>query len=264
MSAIMSSRTATTGRFVWRDLMSTDAERARAFYTELFGWSLQSQDMGDFTYEMLVNKGEQFGGLMPLDPSHGIPSHWISYIEVPDVDEACATATRLGGSVPVAPMDIPSVGRFAVIADPQGAHFSPFTPVPMDNESGDVPQEMPPLGGVTWNELMTGDLEGARTFYGEIFGWNFEEMNMMEGPGTYLIGKNGDRMDCGIMGKPEDMPVSLWVIYFHVADLDQSLADVTRLGGQSVSPIIEVPTIGRISWVTDSTGGLFALHEGVK
>ncbi len=110
-----------TGRFVWRDLMTTDPEKAKAFYGELFGWTTNPMDMGDFIYDILANDGKDFGGVVALDPSHGIPSHWISYIHVPSVDDACATAARLGGTVPVEPMDIPGIGRFAVIGDPRFA-----------------------------------------------------------------------------------------------------------------------------------------------
>jgi uncharacterized protein len=250
-----------TGRFVWRDLMTTDPEKAKAFYGALFGWTTKPMDMGDFTYEILANGGEDFGGVVALDPSHGIPSHWISYIHVPSVDEACATAARLGGTVPVEPTDIPGIGRFAVIGDPQGAHFSPYTAAPSDDAPDDA-EGLPPVGGVTWNELMTGDVEAAKAFYGEVIGWQFDDMNNeMSGYRNYSVLKQGERMDGGLMEKPEGVPGSFWTIYYRVSELEASLAEVARLGGQQMGPIIEVPTIGRLAWVTDPTGGMFALHE---
>lgn len=262
MSATLAPPTLKTGRFVWRDLQTTDPEGAKRFYGELFGWSVKPMPMGDFTYDMLANGDKDFGGIMPLDPGQGVPPHWISYVHVPSVDESAAAATRLGGTLYVPPTDIPDVGRFAVVADPQGAVFAPFT---SSTEGDDWPTEMsmPPVGDVTWNELVTADPEGAKDFYGEVIGWQFGDSDM-GGPGPYAILKQGDCWYGGLMQKPDDVPVSLWVIYFHVADLDKNLADVTRLGGRPIGPIIDIPDIGRVGWVTDPAGALFALHEGPK
>jgi uncharacterized protein len=251
-----------TGRFVWRDLMTTDPARAKAFYTRLFGWSISPMEMGEMTYDMLANDARHFGGVVQLSSDHGVPSHWVSYVTVADVDEAATTATRLGGVVHVPPTDIPGVGRFAVVADPQGAVFSPFA----DAGSSDEAQggmEPPPTGGVAWNELVTADPEGAKAFYGEIVGWQFKTWD--QGGGVkYTLLMRGEQMEGGLMGKPPEAPASTWVIYFHVADIDQTLAEATRLGGQPAGPIIDVPTVGRVSWAIDPTGALFALHEDPK
>jgi predicted enzyme related to lactoylglutathione lyase len=252
-----------TGRFVWRDLMTTDPEKVKAFYSELLGWTFTQHDMGDFVYEMFKIGEEHFGGIMPLDPAHGIPSNWVSYIHVPSVDEAVATVSAQGGSVSTPAMDIPEVGRFAIVADPRGAHFALFTSLPIENASGDSSEfVMPPIGGVSWNELLTSDTAGAKDFYGAITGWRFDDMdNTMAGDQTYTVMKQGDRMDGGLMGKPDDLPVSMWVIYYRVEDIDRSRNDVTRLGGQNTTEIIDVPGIGRIAWATDPTGALFAIHQ---
>ena len=118
---------AAAGRFVWHDLMTTDAARALPFYTTLFGWRAETMPMGGAgEYTMFHVGDEGLGGMVPLDPAHGIASHWIAYVTVPNVDAACEQATALGGTVGVPPTDIPNVGRFAVVEDPQGAVFSPF------------------------------------------------------------------------------------------------------------------------------------------
>jgi len=97
--------------FVWHDMMTTDAERSRAFYTGLLGWKtgeMEIEAMG--TYQMIQLGEEPIGGFMPLDPSHGAPSHWLGYIAVASVDACCAKATELGGKVCVPAMDIPTWG----------------------------------------------------------------------------------------------------------------------------------------------------------
>ncbi len=257
MSATLASPTTQTGKFVWRDLMSTDPERSKAFFTGLFGWTVKPMPMGDFTYEMLGNEGREFGGVVPLDPNHGMPSHWISYVHVPSVDEAADLATRAGGTVHVPPTDIPGVGRFAVVADPQGAFFSPFTDGMSPDEWPEEPAVSPP-GSACWNELITADPDDAMRFYGDVIGWQFEDSGMGM---PYTILKQGDVMHGGLMQKPDEVPVSAWLIYFQVSDLDKALADVDRLGGKHFGEIIEVPTIGRISWAQDPTGATFAFLE---
>ena len=98
MSATLAPPTLKTGRFVWRDLQTSDPERAKAFYTELFGWTVKPMGMGDFTYDMLANGDKDFGGMMPLDPASGVPPHWVSYVHVPSVDESVDAAARFGGT----------------------------------------------------------------------------------------------------------------------------------------------------------------------
>jgi predicted enzyme related to lactoylglutathione lyase len=260
MSATLAAPPTVIGKFVWRDNMSTDPAKAKAFYAGLFGWDVRPTDMGTAMgiYDILSNAGQEFGGIVSLDPAHGVPSHWISYIFVASVDEAAEKAAALGGTVHVPPTDIPGIGRFAVVSDPQGALFSPYSDATDPSEWPAEPA-VPPVGTACWNELITADPEDAQRFYGEIFGWTFETSDMAGFP--YTLIKRGEVMEGGLLQKPDEIPVSSWLIYYHVADLDQSLADVSRLGGQPLHEIITVPTVGRISWAMDPAGAVFALLE---
>ncbi|MCA9522336.1 MAG: VOC family protein, partial [Myxococcales bacterium] len=104
------------GKFVHYDLMTTDTGRARAFYTELLGWTVTEYDMGlGGMYQMLEANGRGFGGIVCLDPTAGAPSHWITYISTADLAACCSKAESLGGSVRVAPTLIPNVGTYAVL-----------------------------------------------------------------------------------------------------------------------------------------------------
>jgi predicted enzyme related to lactoylglutathione lyase len=99
------------GRFVWHDLMTSDATAGLAFYQALFGWTTSSMDMGDMgTYTVVEAHGSGLGGVVPLDPSHGVPSHWIAYVTTADVDATTAHAQSLGATVGVPPTDIPTSG----------------------------------------------------------------------------------------------------------------------------------------------------------
>jgi predicted enzyme related to lactoylglutathione lyase len=257
------SSTASTNRFIWHDLMSTDREQALAFYQDLLSWTVQKIDMGEMgEYWMLHASGAPFGGAVELGEEAGLPSHWISYVSCGDVDAAAAQAEELGGTIGVAPMDIPDVGRFAVVLDPQGAAFSPMSPLPGTPAAPDHPESgVVPLGCPIWNELVTSDPEAATAFYTTLFGWGVERMPMQHG-GTYtLLGRGGGPHAGGIFQKPELVPVSSWLVYFHVADAEATVAKADELGGSAVSPVIPVPHVGNVAWLQDPTGAVFAILE---
>lgn len=114
------------GAFSWCELMTTNTDEAKTFYTQLFGWEMQDQPMPGMIYTVLKSEGKEVGGgLMPIpDEAAGCPSAWGIYVTVDDVDATAKTTTELGGTVMRPPTDIPNVGRFAIIQDPQGAVLS--------------------------------------------------------------------------------------------------------------------------------------------
>ena len=115
------------GTFCWNELLTKDAAAAKAFYSALFGWKMNDMPMGPTTYTMIMNAGEQAGGLMQIRPDMGqIPSHWLAYVVVPKVDAAMARAAELGARTLVPGMDIPGIGRFGVFEDPTGASLAVF------------------------------------------------------------------------------------------------------------------------------------------
>lgn len=121
-----------TGSLVWTELLTTDVAKAQPFYTGLFGWKAEAMPMGPMTYTIWKNGSEQAGGMMQITKEMGpMPSNWMVYFGVDDVDASAARATSLGGTIVVPPTDIPNIGRFAVIMDPQGAAFSIFKPLGM-------------------------------------------------------------------------------------------------------------------------------------
>jgi len=112
----------THGAFSWNELMTTDPEAALRFYGALFGWQFETMDMGTGPYRVIKAGGTAVGGLMTTPPAaQGMPPTWGSYVTVVDADATAAKCKALGGKVLVGPMDIPKVGRFVVLQDPQGA-----------------------------------------------------------------------------------------------------------------------------------------------
>ena len=117
------------GTVAWTELQTSDPEAAGRFYTALIGWEARVQDMGEAgPYTLFSKDGKEIAGMMALPPGtpDGVPSHWMSYLGVADIDAATARVPDLGGAVIAPPFDIPGVGRMSVITDPTGAVVSLF------------------------------------------------------------------------------------------------------------------------------------------
>lgn len=252
------------GRFAWYDLMTTDQDAAIDFYTKLIGWETRPFEGGEQPYTMWANGDQPLGGLMDISPeavAAGAPPSWMAYVVVPDVAAAAEQVVELGGSVTHPPTDIPNVGQFAVIADPQGAAIAIYG----SHNDGSAPEEPPTVGRFSWHELMTVDYLGGFEFYHALFGWEvLEDMDMGE-HGVYRIyGRNGVPLG-GMMNTTEDMSMPpSWVYYIRVEDVDKAAADVKELGGQVTVGPIEVPGGDRIVQCTDPQGGYFALHSSAS
>lgn len=116
------------GAFSWYELMTTDVEAAKTFYTRLFGWDAEDMSMPGMVYTVVKAGGNGIGGIMPIpEEAKGMQPAWGAYVTVDDVDLMAKTAEQLGAKLCVPPRDIPGVGRFCVIQDPQGATISFIT-----------------------------------------------------------------------------------------------------------------------------------------
>jgi predicted enzyme related to lactoylglutathione lyase len=115
------------GQVVWPELATNDPAGAAEFYTRLFGWRTKPETgVAEAQYTEWVNDAASMGGMLPMQGAQwqGVPPHWSIYITVADCDERAARAVQLGGTICVPPTDIPNVGRFSVVSDPQGAMFN--------------------------------------------------------------------------------------------------------------------------------------------
>jgi predicted enzyme related to lactoylglutathione lyase len=241
------------GRFVWHDHSSNDPEKAKSFYTELFGWSTEIFKTGEFDYPMISANGQTHGGFGPTQG--GAPPHWLGHVIVEDADETATTAEAAGGKILAPAMDIPDVGRMVVIADPQGAAISAFTP------QGDVPQSE---GVFVWDELLTTDVTGAKGFYSEIFGWTSSDEEMGE-MGTYTLFKRTGGVDAaGCMQKPPDLPVpAAWMTYIGTDDVDATAQKAKSLGATIQVPPMDIPNnIGRFAVLIDPVGAAVGIFKG--
>jgi len=113
------------GSVSWSELMTTDVAGAKSFYTKLFGWEYEDAPMEGMTYTVIKANGEEMAGLMSMpEQAQGAPPAWGLYITVDNVDETAEKASAMGATIHLPPQDIPEVGRFCVLQDPQGAFIS--------------------------------------------------------------------------------------------------------------------------------------------
>jgi predicted enzyme related to lactoylglutathione lyase len=253
------SDTSPRGRFVWYDLMTTDPSAAADFYTKIAGWGTQPWEGSPTPYTMWTVENAPLGGVMRMPEVVGeMPPHWIGYVAVSNVDETAAQAEALGGKVLSAPMDIPEVGRFAVISDPQGAAIAIFT------SKGDTPghEGVPNVGEFSWHELTTTDHQSAYDFYQKLFGWDKTGDFDMGEAGMYQMYGRGEVPLGGMWTKPADMPMPPnWLYYIRVANADEAAERVKALGGQVLNGPMEVPGGDRIAQCLDPQGAAFAVHS---
>jgi len=237
------------GTFVWHENISNDPDQAKAFYTQLFGWEIEVFKPGEMDYSMIKSGGTTHGGFMK--PQEDIPPHWLGHLLAKDVDETIGQVEGAGGKILFGPMDIPEVGRFGVIADPQGAAFSLFA------SAGD---DGPQSGGVfVWDELHTSDVDGAKSFYGEVFGWTATDRDM--GPMTYTIFERGEKQIAGCAPLQEGMPTPYWIPYIYSEDVKATVAQAKELGANVFMDAEEVPTVGWIAVLQDPVGAVFGVFK---
>jgi predicted enzyme related to lactoylglutathione lyase len=244
--------------FVWYELMTTDMDAAETFYRAVIGWDAQDSGQPDMRYTIMSAGDNMVAGLMLLpaevSAAGGRPG-WLGYIGTDDVDAATQRVSQAGGAVHRAPADIPGVGRFSVVADPQGAGFMLFTPAGEDNS----PAPAGTAGHVGWRELYASDWPSAFDFYAAQFGWTKADAVDMGPMGAYqLFAAGGDPIG-GMMNKPDGIPSPVWQFYFNVPEADAAVARVTDKGGRILTGPLQVPGGSWIMQCVDPQGAMFAL-----
>jgi len=246
------------GQFVWYELLTPDTDAAKKFYSSITGWGTQPFDKD---YTMWTTAGAPFAGLYRLGPEmrqQGVPPNWMAYVESSNVDETVRLATTLGGKVTVPASDIPNVGRFAVLQDPQGATFGVYKASgPSRSWDG-----TPVLGRFSWHELMTTDYRKAFDFYQKLFGWEKTGEMDMGGGNMYLMYGKGQPYG-GIFNRHGDMlnMRPFWLVYIYVRDVRKAVDVATKNGAFVQRPPMEVPGGGTIAILGDPQGAAFALHS---
>jgi uncharacterized protein len=250
------------GRFVWHDLNSTNVQAAKGFYGEMFGWKFKTEAQWDFIYTG-SDPTAHFGTLMKLE-AKGVPSHWVPYCTVQNIDTAIATATSSGAKIIVPKMPAGKAGFFSYVQDPQGAVFSLW----QYNEGQAEPErDAPgPVGSFCWDELLTSDPAAAEKFYGQVVGYHTKKMDMPGMPYN-IFERDSKRPDgttrqgAGMMKKPDMMPVSAWMSYVSVSNCDASVDKAKRLGANILMPGMDIPNVGRFASMMDPSGAAISILQ---
>ena len=245
----------------WYELTTGDLEAAQTFYADLLGWSWANAGMEGFDYRLASMGGVMVAGAS-MGAQPGTPPNWLTYFAVTDCDATAKAVTGAGGAVHMPPADIPGTGRFAILADAQGASFGILQPLPMPDDSagGAFDQQKPGHGN--WHELMTTDVKAALAFYGAMFGWA-ESRAMEMAPGmTYHIFARGGTDIGGMMAIAPGMPGPggpFWLPYFGTTSVKAAMDRVKAGGGKVFNGPQEVPGGAFITVTADPQGAMAAL-----
>jgi len=265
----------------WVDTTQPDPDAAAEFYGGLFGWELEDlmpPGSGGGRYLQARLGGGDVAAIS--SPQDGAPpgAVWNTYIWVDSADATADKVRSAGGRVLSEPFDVMDAGRMAVLADPAGAVFSAWEP--RRHRGATVVNEP---GSVNFNDLHTSDLDGARAFYGAVFGWEVLEMGggfaawTLPGYGDHLERRTPglrQRMEesgappgfvdvvATLAGDAGDRTPPHWGVTFAVADADAAAARATELGGQVVVPPFDAPWV-RMTVIADPQGATFTASQFV-
>jgi predicted enzyme related to lactoylglutathione lyase len=263
----MADRHALRGRFLWYELMTTDTAAAKRFYGKVMGWSMQDASTAAMCYTLLMAGPTSVGGLTRLPKevlAMGVPPHWLGYIGIDDVDAAVKQIRQHGGAVHAPPTEIPNIGRFAIIADPQ---LATLALVKRSNPAQAPQVTLDKPGHVGWHELLAADADTAFTFYHELFGWQKAAPEIETENGSisaYQPFSIGGQTIGGMFTKPPAAAKPFWLYYFNTRDMDAATECVVAAGGEILEGPIDVTGGSRVARCADPQGVMFALIERRK
>lgn len=243
----------------WIDLMTSDPEKAKAFYGDLFGWTFETGDQEKYGgYVTAAKNGKSVAGIMQKQEAQAAtPDMWSTYLRSDDATATIAAAAEHGGQVYMEPMDVPEQGRMAYIADATGAAVGIWQP--REHKGYEIVAEP---GAPVWHELHAKKYGAAVTFYQQVFGW--ETTVMSDTPEfKYTTLGAGDNAKAGILDASAFLPAeapSNWVIYFGVENTDATVDQAVELGATVIHPAEDSP-FGRVATLADPTGAVFKVIQ---
>ncbi|GAC1372641.1 MAG: VOC family protein [Actinomycetota bacterium] len=249
---------APVGAPCWVDLFSSDPDKSRDFYGQLFGWTSEATGEEYGGYINFSKDGHLVAGCMRNDGQAGTPDVWSIYLATDDAQATTGAAVAGGGGVLVDVMKVMDLGSMAVVTDPGQAAIGVWQP---GRHQGFGYFAEP--GTPTWFELHTRDYEASIKFYQDVFHWDAHTQGDTPELRYTTLGE-GQGMLAGIMDAsaflPEGVPAS-WSVYFGVQDTDAALAKIVQLGGSVVTAAQDTP-YGRLAEAADPTGAHFKLVAG--
>jgi hypothetical protein len=252
------------GKMVWFELESSNPAKSTAFFNELLGWTTEPQAGAEGAAATeLVKAGGKEVAMVRKAEGKKAKSRWVPFVSVPDVDGAVTAVEANKGKVVKPAQDVPDVGRFAVVSDPNGAVFAVFK-----SAAGDQPDGQPKAGEFIWAENLTKNKKAhasALAFYPTVVGYTNTPMEMATGKkkkkDTYDMLSYGETPRAAV---EQAKPASLggrWLPWVAVDDVDAAVGGVKKLKGKVVVKPFDVPTVGRMAVVADPTGAALGLMK---
>ena len=244
------------GKFIWMELVTEDAAKARQFYSELFGWTFAESDSYS-DYSTISHRGAEIGGLLSSTGSDPAvqESRWLATVSVDDVDQIAREVEPLDGKVLYGPVDAGKRGRLAQVEDAQGADF-----IILRTPHGDPARYAFAQGYPIWRDIFTRDREATKTFYMNLLGYSSVEQTGAEGIDSYFT--LGNTAVAGMVKLQWDDTEPTWLTYIGVDDLRASVLKAIELGGTLIA------THETAAIILDPGGAAIGLHllpkEGAK
>ena len=247
-----------TGKFVWADLITSDVEVAKEFYGSLFGWEFEGDPGGTTPFTLIKQGGTPIGGIVYHEGinTEQREARWLSYISVPDVDKAAATAQNNGGEVFVAPFDLPQRGRVAVVLDPQKVPLGL-----LKASGGDPADENASRFRWMWHELWTTDTVGAILFYGKLAGYTAERATVSIQREPYTVLMSDGRAQAGMGQFTQEGIEPIWLPYVNVDDPNAIAAKTLTLGGAVLIAPDSTNRNVTVAVIADPMGGILAVQK---
>lgn len=250
------------GDFCWIDLMTTDTDKAQSFYSEIFGWTYDSQDTPQGPYIFTSITEGAVGGIGKISEEQqkqGMPAHWNTFVQVSDADAVATRTAQLGGKVIMPVMEMMGAGRMGVFSSPSGSTFSVWQSL---SDGASKRTSGMKHGMFGWIELCTNNVDQDGQFYCNLFNWTPEITDMPTGEKYTTFKSEGAKYPvAGMMQNPDNNMPSAWSVYFTVDSMTDSTDKIKNHGGKVIMEPFDVPKVGKMAVFQDPTGAYFCTAQ---
>jgi predicted enzyme related to lactoylglutathione lyase len=239
------------GKFVWFEYLTKDERKAQSFFGELFNWKTKEVPMPQGKYTMIALGNDTIGGFSTPPPGLPPQVHWLTHMQVTNVQEIVNKVKGNGGRILKEPYKVGDQGMMSIAIDPMGAVFALWQPTKVEG-TGDYRGTD---GSFVWNELYTDDPDKSLAFYKTIGGFTVERMTSPgsgPGPDRYDVLKSEGKSRAGVM-KMAGVP-PMWMPYVKVSNADQTVERAKKLGATFKHPAETIPNVGRLAVMMDPQG----------